>query len=393
MLLYVLCIELLGGKLRGNPNIEGIKLPNLEIQKVKQYADDLINLISKAKSLNYIYEDCELFGAASGSKVNKTKTTIFPLGKWKINYPRSIPRDVFSTSVKILGLPFGNEAGNIWEGILGKIETRLNQWKQRHLSMVGKKLILNTYVLSSLWYVGRIRGIPDNTLTKAERLMYDFLWHPRKNEMIKRSTLQKDYIQGGIGIINIRAKLDSFNLKKLQEAIKHPEKPWVSQIIYRLGYQLRDQVPKFGSNEYVHTFQKNHIYNMLANLINDIKTYFPNKNILEIRPPDLYTKKIGNNKPTIENSYPWVPWGQVYKSLISLKNYSPIKDTSYLLLHNALPTGERLQRFKMRAEYFCALCRKEDCIEDIPHLFIKCKKLKMIQERLHQLCGACHKMI
>ena len=261
-------------------------------------------------------------------------------------------------------------------------------WKARRLSMTGKKLIINTYALSGIWYIGRIRGIPDQVLKEINKIIFEFFWHPRKNEMIKRTTLEKPEEEGGLGLINIENKLTCFNFQKIQDALKNPDKPWVSQVIYRLGYKLRHQKPEFGSNKYTHTFSRNETYKRLHKLIDMLETNFPGKKFLDIKPKEVYSSLGAPTKPTIEGKYPWVPWDEVYPKITSCSKINYIKDISYQSIHNALPTGERLQKFRMKAEYFCALCRKENELETLNHLFTKCDKvqktLKFLERKLQK---------
>ena len=57
---------------RNDPDIKGIKLPNEQEQKIKQYADDTACPISTPKSYNKILMIA--FDEASGARINRRKT-------------------------------------------------------------------------------------------------------------------------------------------------------------------------------------------------------------------------------------------------------------------------------------------------------------------------------
>ena len=65
--------------------------------------------------------------------------------------------------LKILGVYLGNanlEQAN-WADRVTKLETRLNLWRTRTLSLKGKSMIINTLGASGLWYTARVVNMPD----------------------------------------------------------------------------------------------------------------------------------------------------------------------------------------------------------------------------------------
>ena len=63
--------------------IKGYKLPNGTGKKLLSYADDNNFLVTYPKSIKYIFEIIDIYGKASGSKLNKDKTEVIKLGNWK----------------------------------------------------------------------------------------------------------------------------------------------------------------------------------------------------------------------------------------------------------------------------------------------------------------------
>ena len=83
-LLYVLCIEPFAQLVRLDPHIKGLKMPGLaEECRITQYADDSNIIITSTTSLQKVYLIAELYGLASGAKINRDKTKGLWLGAWK----------------------------------------------------------------------------------------------------------------------------------------------------------------------------------------------------------------------------------------------------------------------------------------------------------------------
>ena len=79
MFLYALGLEPLIFKINSNPNIHGIKLPNVPKEsKSLQHADDKIVIIkNKKKSYTALNTETKKYSENSGSKINQEKKQKF----------------------------------------------------------------------------------------------------------------------------------------------------------------------------------------------------------------------------------------------------------------------------------------------------------------------------
>ena len=79
-LLYVLCLEPFVRKVCKDKDFEGLKLPGSPEQcKISVFADDSTGILTTDKSIKKFVHLINLFGKASGSKLNKKKP---PKGLW-----------------------------------------------------------------------------------------------------------------------------------------------------------------------------------------------------------------------------------------------------------------------------------------------------------------------
>ena len=83
-LLYILCLEPFIRKVCLDREIKGIQLPGSNIScKISAFADDSTGIMTDDYSINKFLYWINLFGKASGSKLNKNKTKGIWLGAWK----------------------------------------------------------------------------------------------------------------------------------------------------------------------------------------------------------------------------------------------------------------------------------------------------------------------
>ena len=101
-----------------------------------------------------------------------------------------------------------------WTSKLSKLQKILDNWKRRNLTIFGKVTVLKSLALSQIIHLIIVYSIPNIFLNKLNRLIYQFIWGS-KIEKVKRCTLTKDYVDGGIKMIDINKQMLSFRLQWL----------------------------------------------------------------------------------------------------------------------------------------------------------------------------------
>src|SRR6476659_5821261 len=85
----------------------------------------------------------------------------------------------------------------------------------REFSLESKIQFVNTYYLSKLWYVATFIS-PDNKLKNFIQSTIDrFLWYPTLKNKVNRNILKNCKEQGGIGYIDLDAKIASMRTMTL----------------------------------------------------------------------------------------------------------------------------------------------------------------------------------
>ena len=216
-LLFILVVELLAIKLRGNPDIKSIlcETANLSQEtKFSQYADDMSLYLQNVESLKATLHDIDHFTKFSGLALNRKKSIAMWIGKDIGNNPgeetlKWINQD---ECIKILGVYFNanTESSLIkknWEIKIEEITNVINNWSKRHCSLWGKAIVAKTFLLSKLNYILQSLSLPYTVQKTIDDLIFKFLWkknaQTKVTERVKRSTLCLDVDSGGVSMISV----------------------------------------------------------------------------------------------------------------------------------------------------------------------------------------------
>ena len=228
--IFIICAEFLSTKLRKNKNIKGIKIELKEF-KISQFADDTTVILDGSDdSLNHTLEELEKFSKISGLKINYDKTQIVWIGskkyssdtiktKWKLSWGK----DTF----KLLGINFNTDLDKMAKGnytekikLLGKTAT---QWQRRMLSPLGKVTVIKTMLIPTLNHLFITLPNPSESIVnEINNILFTFLWN--KKTKLKTSICVKQYSEGGLKMINIKAFIDALKLTWLRRLITYDSK-------------------------------------------------------------------------------------------------------------------------------------------------------------------------
>ena len=145
-LLYVLYAEVLACTIRANPTIKGVTLPGAAsaLPVLSQYADNTSLVFSSDQSIRSTFSSYSLCESGSGSKLNQVKSKGLWLGAWSGRVDSPVALEWSSDKLKSLGVYLG--PGNLeeenWRPRISAVENVLRSWRQRHLSLRGRSLII-----------------------------------------------------------------------------------------------------------------------------------------------------------------------------------------------------------------------------------------------------------
>ena len=151
------------------------------------------------------------FQAASGLKINLSKSELVPVG----NVPdveglaAVLGCKVAELPIIYLGLPLGSSFKDqtIWNGIIEKTEKRLAGWKRMYLSKGGRLTLIKSTLSNLPTYYLSLFPIPRGVAHRIEKIQRDFLWEGMGGEF-KYHLVNWDRVCtpiqcGGLGIRNL----------------------------------------------------------------------------------------------------------------------------------------------------------------------------------------------
>lgn len=213
--LFILSIEYLSCSIRNNPNINGIKINDKDF-KIVQYADDTTCILDGEQSATTLLELIKSFSEVSGLKLNVNKSQGLWLGSRRYSNERLFDVDWPKEPVKALGVYFSYDINAAEEmnftPKLKQIQTILNIWKSRKLTLSGKILLIKTFALSKFVYLASVTHIPETVVLQIEKIIFDFLWNGGKG-FIKRSSIIGDISDGGLKMVDVKSLFLSQKLR------------------------------------------------------------------------------------------------------------------------------------------------------------------------------------
>ena len=242
-LLYVLVSEFLSNQIRKCRDIEGFRLPGAgALQfKVSQYADDATLFVKTERSLCRLLQVVEMYERGSGAKLNTSKSEAIWLGRWRCNVASPFSLN-WVLRLRILGVHFSNRLVSVesenWQAKLDKLELVLNLWKQRHLSFLGRALIVNVLGASRFYHVAKIISPPNWVCKRFDRLVWPFIWKG-KMENVSRKRCCARFELGGLNVIDFRIKCLSLRLSCFSDLRdRFGESKWHYLARYFMGTRL-----------------------------------------------------------------------------------------------------------------------------------------------------------
>ena len=390
--LYTLVAEVIAARVRANPRIRGFSIPGMPVGlKQTLYADDNTSITVGAASLQALHQEFHLFHRATGCTLNLAKLRGLQVGP-----PVPVPEVSLPITwnpvegVKILGVVFFNDLHHAqsanWTSAVDRLVTALHQQRHRSLSLTGKRQLLATSILSKVWHLAAVFPMPKWAQVRIDREIFGFLWDGRQPEMIKREVLRRPKGKGGVGVVDVWAQQLALRIKLLfPVATAAAPPPWLFLPRYWLASRLAKYNPEWGGLR-ANTYPKYNgtdpplYYREFLNVLRDHKAAL-------LRLPAVTAKGVyatltaapPAGVSTAGERYwdaqcarplPWSRlWGLTYRSLDEDRQ----QDVVFKLLHNALPTGERVARGARRLRgAFDPNCPACGVLESALHLFAEC---------------------
>ena len=224
--IFLLVIGVLLEKILNNPEIKGVKIKN-KYFKISAYADDaLCFLDGDENSCRVLFHDLRIFAKFSGLSPNIKKTQALWAGKnAEIKTPICAELNMqWVKKIKVLGIYFANKDEDVvdenFESKFEKVKKLIKDWKKRHLTLWGRVIIIKTLMLPIFTHI--FTSLPRPTeqfIKKVTSCLFEFVWGG-KVDRIKRSSIYRPVIDGGLAMIDIDVYISTLKLSWIKREIK-----------------------------------------------------------------------------------------------------------------------------------------------------------------------------
>ena len=150
------------------------------------------------------------FAEIPGLKLNKKKTKVIRIGSWRTNKakrPKPLAIDITNKPTKTLRIYIlynrnKNNDQNFFIKIK-KMETKLNVWLSRDLTLIGRTLLAKALGISKKAYSASMLCFPGDVIKRVQEKLFNFPWRNKKDK-IKRTVLYQRPCGGGLNFPNVR---------------------------------------------------------------------------------------------------------------------------------------------------------------------------------------------
>lgn len=193
------------------------------------YADDIILFVKNdPTSLAAAYRALNSFVSCSGLSINSQKSFLW-MSKNSSPADVSAAQSVFQLRVasspgNYLGFPLGisNKASD-FRFLIDKTINKIEAWKSKSLSSIGKVTLINSVCSSTLAYYMQCLPIPKAVCLNLDKVLRDFLWSDglgnHKMHMVNWDNICSDKKEGGLGISKCFQRNNAFLAKLLWRAL------------------------------------------------------------------------------------------------------------------------------------------------------------------------------
>ena len=242
MLIFVLTSVPILNAIENNKSIKGFKTKYRNELKVMAYADDTTIIVSETKSIKNIEKIFEEFAKASEAKINKDKTEILRLGKWRKHMPNYEQlKSNIKTEVKILGTYFTEYRKDFvatnFRDKISKIDKIIAHVAEREISLFGKVLLVNSMIYSQLCHIGCVVHFEDKHINLVNKKVNKWLNGKGGPNIINKIMKPKE--NGGAGLINLKCRLQTLKVKALKSLIVGNWTKYFDTIVYWAGTRMQ----------------------------------------------------------------------------------------------------------------------------------------------------------
>jgi hypothetical protein len=235
--------------------------------------------------------------------------------------------------------------------------------------------VLQTFALSKLWYAAQVLPLPGSVVRKIESLSSAFIFKGRP-ERLKLSELQNPVKKGGLGLVCVATKAECLLLRQSLRVLQRPGANCSLHLGYWLGFDLQEIFPylRIGLPALQPRFP---LHKAMLEVLREglLRNEFDTQELQLATSKKIYDSRAEDiiPPPKVEGKYPGVDFvNLVYPRLGYIILEAEQRDVLFSLVHNILPTKQRLFIQHRAPSASCPVPQCQGIVQDREHLFCSC---------------------
>ncbi|KAJ8877061.1 hypothetical protein PR048_021513 [Dryococelus australis] len=170
---------------------------------------EFCNMLRTVINRNALYRSqTEAFTRAATAQINSAKTKLLDLEP-EPHALRQVSPYVKTDELRTLGIKFMQHSEQLikcnWDSMVHKVRGSLLTARLRNINIIQGAYIVNTYLLSQLWYVAHLFPMPKATEAQIRLYIGWFMWR-RYQFRANREQLLLPADRGGLGLVDLKLK-------------------------------------------------------------------------------------------------------------------------------------------------------------------------------------------
>ena len=229
-LIYIIALEGMIALLETDQNYKGITPPSSD-KRLSQsgFADDTCIFVSeKMEDRIAIEQMLGCFQLASGNEVKAAKSYIIWLGPWKDSTDKIFNIKPLVGSERYLGLQIAAnfDSSLNWYNIIDRLPASYEYWSTLGLSIFGRTLMINSSLLSKLWFVAMHTPHTTEIVKSIDKQVNNYFRKGKKFTSISKKKRITPTYYGGLGQIDVQTQLDNLLAKWAIRSLANDPHPW-----------------------------------------------------------------------------------------------------------------------------------------------------------------------
>ena len=377
-------------------------------QEDEDYVDDVNVVLEKPEEMLVVDEIFCQFESFSGAILNRSeKTKLMGIGQFQGRRVWPLDWIKVEKSLKIFGVnlfpTYSEILENNWATAVRKMQQCLNSWNTRILNSVFQRAdVLKTFVLPKMYSLAECLPLPHTWAKEIEKQIYKFI-KVGKMEMISLEVMCNPINKGGLGMVCIRSKADSLFLKQtLRMSLQPGTLHWKYMRFFtcrklRIGKIMGPCCDFHFLHPYyskmVELYEEGVVMEICQHCNHPEGAHYCGGAECKDRKMNTTAKEIYRAytdslpPPRVEykpdyNNVTSAMWERVWERVASPMLDPMQRQVVWRLVHNILPTRERLNRIGLNDEdtrqVYSELCNRCNlrARDTVTHMFTECEQVR-----------------